>query len=192
MTALKIELPNAESTRQFGRLLTEQVANDENLLLALSGDLGAGKTTFAQGVGEGLGLKEDVNSPTFTMLNEYQSGRLPFYHFDLYRLKEDFKDKSFSSHPALSLLQEEFDEFLCAPGLILVEWAELGKPLFIDREYLELSFQYVENSTDSQNQINDGRLVLIRAQGKSLFSWLDTFCLNLKKNGLYKQSLTTL
>ena len=81
---------------------------------ALSGDLGVGKTALTKGVAAGLGIKEPVSSPTFTILQIYEEGRLPFYHFDVYRLEE----------------AEEMDEigyidYLYGEGVSLIEWAEL-------------------------------------------------------------------
>lgn len=80
----------------------------------LSGDLGTGKTVFTQGFAKGLGIDEPVSSPTFTILQEYESGRIPFYHFDVYRIEEP----------------EEMDElgyedYFFGEGVCLIEWAEL-------------------------------------------------------------------
>lgn len=81
-------------------------------VLCLSGDLGAGKTAFAQGVARGLGVKGAVTSPTFIIVNEYE-GRLPFYHFDVYRL---------DGPEEMDLLG--FEEYLEGNGVTLIEWAE--------------------------------------------------------------------
>lgn len=64
-------------------------------IITLTGDLGAGKTTFTQGLAKGLGIKERISSPTFTILKEYDSGRLPLYHFDAYRLENGYEDLGF-------------------------------------------------------------------------------------------------
>ena len=87
-------------------------------IYTLDGDLGAGKTVFAKGFAEGLGVTEIVNSPTFTILQTYESGRLPLYHFDVYRIAEP----------------EEMDEIgyedcFYGNGVTLVEWAELSDEL---------------------------------------------------------------
>jgi len=85
----------------------------------LSGDPGAGKTVFAKGFAEGLGVCEDVTSPTFTLLNIYNSGRLPLYHFDLYRLQNQSND------PIEAFEESGFDEYLYGDGVCLVEWGAL-------------------------------------------------------------------
>ena len=76
----------AEETFALGRSIGEKAKPGDIYLL--SGDLGVGKTVFTQGVAAGLGITEPVNSPTFTILQEYTEGRLPFYHFDVYRIED--------------------------------------------------------------------------------------------------------
>lgn len=82
-------------------------------VLALSGDLGAGKTHFVKGLATGLGAPASVTSPTFTLLHEYRGGRLPLYHFDFYRL--DHADEA---------LRIGLDEYLFGDGVCVIEWAE--------------------------------------------------------------------
>lgn len=82
-------------------------------IVALTGDLGAGKTHFCKGIVEGLESEDDVTSPTFSLVNEYHSGRLPVFHFDFYRL--DSVDE---------LEQIGWEEYLFADGVLLVEWAD--------------------------------------------------------------------
>lgn len=81
-------------------------------VLLLDGELAAGKTVFAKGIGEGLGVREHIKSPTFTLLYPYE-GRLPFYHFDVYRLSDGEE-----------FLASGFDEYLGGDGVALIEWAE--------------------------------------------------------------------
>ena len=82
-------------------------------VLALCGDLGAGKTHFVKGVAAGLGITAEVTSPTFTLIHEYPGGRLPLFHFDFYRLESEN-----------DLLRIGFDDYLDAGGVLAIEWAE--------------------------------------------------------------------
>ncbi len=81
---MEFESFSTEETFALGRQLGERAAAGE--VYTLIGDLGAGKTVFAQGVAKGLGIEEPVSSPTFTILQVYEDGRLPLYHFDAYRI----------------------------------------------------------------------------------------------------------
>ena len=105
-----VKLPDAHATRALGAALGRAVTGPG--VVALVGDLGAGKTSLAQGVGEGLDVPEDVVSPTFTLVAEYD-GRLPLLHADVYRLE---------SHELEHIgLEEQLEGW---PGLALVEWAD--------------------------------------------------------------------
>jgi len=99
----------AEETAALGRRIAALLF--PGAFLTLSGELGAGKTALAQGIGEGLGIGA-VTSPTFTIVQEYE-GRLPLFHFDAYRLSG-----------AAELYGIGFEEYLCAGGVILMEWPE--------------------------------------------------------------------
>jgi tRNA threonylcarbamoyladenosine biosynthesis protein TsaE len=96
-------------TESLGRSVGERLF--PGALVLLDGDLGAGKTVFARGVGRGLGVSGTIGSPTFNILYIYR-GRLPFYHFDLYRLEEDEE-----------IFELGLDEYLEGDGVTLVEWA---------------------------------------------------------------------
>ena len=79
-----IETRSPEETFQVGKSLGEKAYPGQ--VITLTGDLGVGKTVFTQGLAKGLGIEEPVNSPTFTIVQVYEGGRLPFYHFDVYRI----------------------------------------------------------------------------------------------------------
>ncbi|MCR5502058.1 MAG: tRNA (adenosine(37)-N6)-threonylcarbamoyltransferase complex ATPase subunit type 1 TsaE [Lachnospiraceae bacterium] len=110
------ESENREMTFDFGRDLGEKAKSGE--VYALYGDLGTGKTVFAQGFAEGLGIREIVNSPTFTLLQVYEDGRLPLYHFDVYRLGDPSEAEEIG-----------FEEYVSGDGVSLVEWADLVEEL---------------------------------------------------------------
>lgn len=107
-------LPNAQATHDLGVLLGRSLPAGANLLLY--GNLGSGKTTFVQGLGQGLGITDPIVSPTFTLINEYLEGRIPLYHFDLYRLTQ----------AATTLLTPEmyWEGMDYDPGIVVIEWAE--------------------------------------------------------------------
>jgi tRNA threonylcarbamoyladenosine biosynthesis protein TsaE len=112
--ATAIALPNQAATHQLGKTLGQLLP--EGSLLLLYGDLGSGKTTLVQGIGEGLGLIEPVISPTFVLINEYIEGRVPLYHLDLYRL---------SPAEVEALHIDSYWEGLEFPlGIVAIEWAE--------------------------------------------------------------------
>lgn len=104
-------LPSPEATIAFGRDFAAQLRAGD--VLALCGDLGAGKTHFVKGLAAGLGTEATVTSPTFTLIHEYPGGRLPLFHFDLYRLESEDE-----------LLRIGFDDYLDAAGVFALEWAE--------------------------------------------------------------------
>ena len=111
-----IETNSAKETFLLGEKLGRQAAAGQ--IYTLNGDLGVGKTVFTQGVAAGLGIAEPVNSPTFTIIQEYEGGRLPFYHFDVYRIGD------------IEEMEEiGYDDYLFGEGVCLIEWAELIEEL---------------------------------------------------------------
>ena len=102
---------NAAETEALGEKFGR--AAERGLVLALSGDLGAGKTQLVKGIARGLGAAARVHSPTFTLVNEYGGGRLKLFHLDLYRLET----------PA-QILSAGIEEFLSPDGVAVIEWAE--------------------------------------------------------------------
>ena len=107
-----IETKNAKETFQLGEKIGEKALPGQ--IYTLNGDLGVGKTVFTQGVASGLEIGEPVNSPTFTILQEYEGGRLPFYHFDVYRI-EDIEEME----------EIGYDDYFFGEGICLIEWSQL-------------------------------------------------------------------
>ena len=104
---------NSEAeTRALGLTLAE--AAEPGDIVALIGDLGTGKTALTKYIAEGLGVKEEVISPTFTIVREYRSGRLPLYHFDVYRLSD-----------GMEILDTGAEDYLEDSGLSVIEWADI-------------------------------------------------------------------
>lgn len=98
-------------------------------VFCLNGDLGTGKTVFSQGFGAGLDIEEPISSPTFTILKEYHDGRLPFYHFDVYRIgSEDEMDEI------------GYYDIIDGDGVCLIEWAELIKDI-LPRKYTTVTIE---------------------------------------------------
>ena len=112
----QVESYSAADTFSIGKELGSQALAGQ--VYCLEGELGVGKTVFTQGFASGLGISESVNSPTFTILQEYQKGRIPLYHFDVYRIGDI----------------EEMDEIgyedcFYGNGVCMIEWAELVREL---------------------------------------------------------------
>ncbi len=118
-TPKTIFLPDEEATKQLGRDFAQQLT--PNSVLLLKGNLGAGKTTFIQGLGEGLGINEPIVSPTFTLINEYLEGKIPLYHIDLYRLTPD---QVKHLH-----LENYWQGIEVEAGVTAIEWSDLLTPL---------------------------------------------------------------
>ena len=118
-----------EETEKLGAALGRALM--PGTVIAYSGDLGAGKTAFTRGIARGLGITEPVTSPTYTIVNEYDTGRLPLFHFDMYRL-----------HSADDLWDIGWEDYLERNGICAVEWSEnvadaLENPLFVHIEKLD-------------------------------------------------------
>ncbi|QGP91414.1 tRNA threonylcarbamoyladenosine biosynthesis protein TsaE [Neomoorella glycerini] len=127
VTAVQIRLKDAGATRELGRVLGRLLGPGD--VVILTGELGAGKTTLAQGLAQGLEVSGTVTSPTFTLIQEHQ-GRLPFYHIDVYRLEDP--------EAALEL---GLEEYFYGQGVTLVEWGKrLGE--LLPPEYLEVCLEY--------------------------------------------------
>ena len=131
-----IETHDPEETFEVGRTIGMNAKPGQ--IYTLTGDLGVGKTVFTQGVAAGLGITEPVNSPTFTIIQEYEDGRLPFYHFDVYRIGD------------LEEMEEiGYDDYFFGQGICLIEWAELIEEILPEKRIevtiekdLEKGFEY--------------------------------------------------
>ena len=131
-------------------LVAEKFAQTINppLVISLVGDLGAGKTTFTKGFAKGFGIEENITSPTFAILNEYNSKRGEFFHFDLYRL-HDLEE-------AYAMGFEEYFDLTKLRGVVLVEWAENAKGI--------LPMRHVEVKIDKLNE--NQRKITLDAKGE--------------------------
>ena len=111
------ESTSSQMTFEFAKKIGQNLKSGD--VLCLDGDLGVGKTVFTKGVAAGLGIKDDVSSPTFTLIQEYYGGRLPLYHFDVYRIDGlwDMGDLG-------------YEEYFYGEGVCLVEWGSMIKELF--------------------------------------------------------------
>lgn len=106
------ETYSAEETAELGRRLAQQIRPGS--VCALIGDLGVGKTVFTQGIAEGLGISEPICSPTFTIVQVYEEGRMPFYHFDVYRIADPEEMEEIG-----------YEDYFYGDGFAMVEWADL-------------------------------------------------------------------
>ena len=131
-----IETSSPEETFQIGKQMGKEALPGQ--VYCINGDLGVGKTVFTQGVAEGLGIMDSVNSPTFTIIQEYTDGRLPLYHFDVYRIGD------------IEEMEEiGYEEYFLGEGVCLIEWAELIRELLPEnaiwvtiQKNLEKGFDY--------------------------------------------------
>jgi tRNA threonylcarbamoyladenosine biosynthesis protein TsaE len=129
-----ILLADAEAMRRLGKQLGESLTPGTTLLL--EGELGSGKTTLVQGIGEGLGIQDRIDSPTFTLVNEYTDGRIPLYHLDLYRLEAT---EIASLSPDLYWEGQEVP-----PGITVIEWAQ--RLPYLPSSYLRIQLQHFPKS----------------------------------------------
>lgn len=144
-----LNLPNLQATHDLGVRLGKKLK--PGTVLLLTGDLGTGKTSLVQGIGAGLGIVETLESPTFTLLNEYHDGRVPLYHLDLYRLTP--------SEVAELYLEGYWDGTEAPLGIMAIEWCD-RLPYLPDR-YLSLMFTHTETGRDlSWNAIGDSQEII--------------------------------
>lgn len=122
-----IETYSAEETFAFGRQLGQQAKAGD--VYTLIGDLGVGKTVLTQGVAAGLGIEEPINSPTFTIVQIYEEGRLPFYHFDVYRIGD-----------VEEMDEIGYEDYFYGDGVCLIEWANLIEEI-LPETYLQITIE---------------------------------------------------
>lgn len=142
-----IETNNAAETFALGQKLGSQALPGQ--IYTLIGDLGVGKTVFTQGMANGLGITEPINSPTFTIIQEYEEGRLPFYHFDVYRIG------------GIEEMEEiGYDDYFFGQGVTMIEWANLIEELLPDyiirvtiEKDLEKGFDYRKITVDGLSEL---------------------------------------
>ncbi|MDH3975835.1 MAG: tRNA (adenosine(37)-N6)-threonylcarbamoyltransferase complex ATPase subunit type 1 TsaE [Deltaproteobacteria bacterium] len=150
-TSLEFILKDVEETIALGERLGTFVKSGQ--VVALIGELGAGKTTLAKAIARGLGVADDVivSSPSYTLVNEYD-GRFPLYHFDLYRLE--------GAHDIHDL---GYDEYLEGEGVSLLEWADIA-PELLPKEHLEIRMEIINDKE---------RKMTLKARGKDSERILD-------------------
>ena len=122
-----IETRSPEETFALGEKLGREAKPGQ--IYTLNGDLGTGKTVFTQGFASGLGITEPVNSPTFTILQVYEEGRMPFYHFDVYRIGD-----------VEEMDEIGYEDYIYGEGVSLIEWANLIEEI-LPEHYTEIKIE---------------------------------------------------
>ncbi|MHC5227147.1 tRNA (adenosine(37)-N6)-threonylcarbamoyltransferase complex ATPase subunit type 1 TsaE [Enterococcus sp. LJL99] len=140
---MKISVQNLEKTEQLGLVIGKLVSAGD--VIILSGDLGAGKTTFTKSLALGLGIEQMIKSPTYTIIREYQTGRLPLYHMDVYRIGGEADELG---------LEEYFE----GDGVSVVEWGQLLE------ENLPENYLAIDLEKESENL--EKRIMTIKAHGR--------------------------
>lgn len=129
------ETMSPKETFELGKKIGLEAKAGE--IICLDGDLGVGKTVFTQGFAKGLGIDEAVNSPTFTIIQEYDEGRLPLYHFDVYRIGDPEE-----------MYEIGYEDYFYGQGVCLIEWAKLIEELIPDEAKIVLIEKKLENGLD--------------------------------------------
>ena len=124
---------NLKETLNLGEKLSQKL--NPNSIVLLKGPIGAGKTSFVQGIARGLSISENITSPTFALSHHYSSGSIPLIHLDLYRLEDDFSAKE--------IFFSEEEEALQSKAILVVEWPELIEPLI--KNFWKIEISYAKN-----------------------------------------------
>ncbi|MHC1722144.1 MAG: tRNA (adenosine(37)-N6)-threonylcarbamoyltransferase complex ATPase subunit type 1 TsaE [Aminipila sp.] len=127
----KLMIKNEKQTKEFGLLLADKLVSGS--VVALIGDLGTGKTALTKYIAEGLGIKEVITSPTFTIVQEYHDGRLPLYHFDVYRIND-----------VEEMYEIGYEEYFFGKGVCIVEWADLITEI-LPEDAIVINISYGQN-----------------------------------------------
>ncbi len=144
MNTTVYETNSPEETRALGKKIGALAGPGD--VYTLVGDLGVGKTVFTQGIAEGLGITEPVSSPTFTIVQIYEEGRLPFYHFDVYRIGD------------LEEMEEiGYEDYFYGQGLCMIEWANLIEEILPEKRYDVTIEKNPEKGFDYRKIIIKGR-----------------------------------
>lgn len=143
---MEIETWNADETFAVGEKLGQKA--EAGQIYTLIGDLGVGKTVFTQGVAKGLGIYQPINSPTFTIIQEYEEGRIPFYHFDVYRIGDPMEMEEIG-----------YEDYFYGQGICMIEWANLITEL-LPRNYFQITIE------KDLNKGFDYRKITIEQMGK--------------------------
>ena len=128
------ESVSAEETEAIGRELARSLKAGD--VVTLTGELGAGKTTLTKGIAKGLGIDGYVKSPSYTLINVYESGRLPLNHIDLYRIEGE-----------IDLEGLGLEEYIYADGVSVIEWAERLSSDILPEEVIEVTISYIEGDS---------------------------------------------
>lgn len=130
MEEKKIVIKNEEETKKFGEKLCEKLTAGS--IVALTGDLGTGKTTLTKAIAAGLGVTDVITSPTFNIVKQYDSGRLPMYHFDVYRIGD-----------VDEMYEIGYEEYFFGDGVCVIEWADLIEEIIPD-DAVRIEIEYGE------------------------------------------------
>ena len=134
MEEKKIVIKNEEETKKFGEKLCEKLTAGS--IVALTGDLGTGKTTLTKAIAAGLGVTDVITSPTFNIVKQYDSGRLSLYHFDVYRIGD-----------VDEMYEIGYEEYFFGDGVCVIEWADLIEEIIPD-DAVRIELEYGEKEGD--------------------------------------------
>ena len=143
-----LHIASEQETEQIGEAIGR--ASEPGTVVALIGDLGTGKTTLTKSIARGLGVTETVTSPTFNIIREYKSGRIPLYHFDVYRIGDP--DEMF---------ELGYEEYFYGDGICVVEWADIIEELLPeDAVIIRIERGADEEEREYKIESEDGKLCI--------------------------------